>query len=163
MKTAESNNNNENVLTAEGRQSLAAKLNNLVDIEKPKALADLNLARSQGDLSENADYDAARERCQEIESEINRIQYVLDHCVVIESSKNNKKVSLGGEKVTIKDIERNKVTSFYIVGSAEADPLNGKFSNTCPVAQACLGHVVGDTVMIHVKKPYEVIIEKIGD
>jgi hypothetical protein len=65
------------ILTKQGKIDLEKKLQNLVNVEKPKALADLNLARSQGDLSENADYDAAREKTQEIESEINQIQYTL--------------------------------------------------------------------------------------
>ena len=67
------------VLTRKGKEELEAKLLNLKENEKPKALADLNLARSQGDLSENADYDAAREKCPQIESEITYIQYTLDH------------------------------------------------------------------------------------
>jgi transcription elongation factor GreA len=154
--------NNENILTKKGKEELETKLDNLVNVEKPKALADLNLARSQGDLSENADYDAAREKCQQIETEISRIQYVLDHCTIVENTGSGKTCRLGGDKITVKNISNDTVYSFTIVGSAEADPMTGKISNTCPVAQAVLGHAEGDTVTVQVKKPYQLLISKIG-
>jgi transcription elongation factor GreA len=153
------------ILTKQGKIDLEKKLQNLVNVEKPKALADLNLARSQGDLSENADYDAAREKTQEIESEINQIQYTLDHATVIENENKDgsKSAKLGGDKIYATDVENGKKFEFFIVGSAEADPANGKISNTCPVALAILGHAVGDVVTVAVKKPYQLKINKIGD
>lgn len=153
------------IITKQGKEDLQKKLDNLINVVKPKALADLNLARSQGDLSENADYDAARERTQEIESEINRIQYTLDHATVVdnEDTTGPKTCRLGGGKIYARNTTTGKEYSFTIVGSAEADPLIGKISNTCPVALAVLGHVVGDVVKVDVKNPYELSIEKIGD
>ncbi len=153
----------ENILTKNGKKELEDKLNDLINNEKPKALADLNLARSQGDLSENADYDAAREKCQEIETEITKIQYVLDHCTIIADTKKGNTARLGGGLISVKNISTNKEYSFTIVGSVEADPLTGKISNTCPVAQAVLNHPAGDTVKVNVAKPYELLIEKISD
>lgn len=159
--------NEKEVLTKEGKEAIERKLDKLINIEKPKALADLNLARSQGDLSENADYDAAREKVQELETEINRLQYTLDHCVVLEdgdvAADAMHTCRLGGGKITVKNIEKGTINVFTIVGSAEADPLHGKISNTCPVAIAVLGHRAGDTVEVPVKVPYSLLIEKIED
>ncbi|MFA6862074.1 MAG: transcription elongation factor GreA [Bacilli bacterium] len=153
----------ENILTKNGKKDLEDKLNLLINTEKPKALADLNLARSQGDLSENADYDAAREKTQEIETEISRIQYILDHCTVLEDSKKGNTARLGGGAITVKNIATGKEYTFVIVGSAEADPIKEKISNTCPVAQAVLNHTVGETVTVQVAKPYGLLIKKIVD
>jgi transcription elongation factor GreA len=154
--------NNENILTKKGKEDLESKLSNLINVEKPKALSDLNLARSQGDLSENADYDAAREKCQQIETEISKISYILDHSSIIESTDGAKTCRLGGDPITVKNISTKQEFTFTIVGSAEADPINGKISNTCPVAQAVIGHCEGNTVTVPVKIPYELLIKKIG-
>ena len=142
------------VLTRKGKEELEAKLLNLKENEKPKALADLNLARSQGDLSENADYDAAREKCQQIESEITNIQYTLDHCTIVENTTGGKTCRLGGGEITAKNLSTNETYVFTIVGSAEADPANGKIS---------LGHQIGDTVTINAKTSYPLLIEKVSD
>ncbi len=150
------------VLTRKGKEELEAKLLNLKENEKPKALAELNLARSQGDLSENADYDAAREKCQRIESEISNIQYTLDHCTIVENTSGGKTCRLGGGEITAKNLSTNDIYVFTIVGSAEADPAHGKISNTCPVAQAVLNHQVGDTVVVKAQNVYSLLIEKVS-
>lgn len=159
--------NNKEILTKEGKEAIEKKLAQLIDVEKPRALSDLNLARSQGDLSENADYDSARDRLQELESEINRLQYTLDHAVILEadavSATDLKTCRLGGGKITVLNIEKNTRSTFTIVGSAEADPLQGKISNTCPVAIAVLGHRAGDTVEVEVSKPYSMLIESVEE
>ena len=139
--------NDKEVLTREGKANIEKKLQHLIDVEKPRALADLNLARSQGDLSENADYDAARERVQELETEINRLQFTLDHSIILDEgsvrSSDLHTCRLGGGKITVKNIE--------------------KISNTCPVAIAVLGHRAGDTVEVQVKTPYSLLIERIEE
>ena len=159
--------NDKEVLTKEGKENIEKKLNHLINVEKPRALSDLNLARSQGDLSENADYDAARERVQELETEIKKLQYTLDHCIVLDDGDvkagDLHTCRLGGGKITVKNIEKGTVETFSIVGSAEADPLNGKISNTCPVAIAVLGHRAGDMVEVQVKTPYSLVIENIEE
>lgn len=156
--------NEKEILTREGKANLESRLKQLIEIDKPKALSDLNLARSQGDLSENADYDAARERVQEIETEINRIQYALDHSIVLDegSIKGQENICrLGSGKITVKNLTKGTVSTFMIVGSSEASPLEGKISNSCPVALAILGHHVGDIVEVKAKIPYQLVIEKI--
>lgn len=161
------NDNDKEVLTKEGKAAIEKRLAQLINVEKPRALSDLNLARSQGDLSENADYDTARDRLQELETEINRLQYTLDHATVLEegalSATDLKTCRLGGGKITVLNIEKNTRTTFTIVGSAEADPLQGKISNTCPVALAVLGHRAGDTVEVDAIKPYSMIIENVEE
>lgn len=153
-----------NVLTKKGKEELEKKLKNLVEVEQPKAFEELNFARSQGDLSENSDYDAAREKTEAIKAEIARIQDILDHHVIIEESDtgNNKDiVRMGSGLITVTNLSTNKSYTFSIVGSTEADPVNGKISNTCPVAQAILGKKVGDQVTIPTKTPYELTIDSI--
>ncbi len=161
------NDNDKEVLTKAGKAAIEKKLAQLIDVEKPRALSDLNLARSQGDLSENADYDSARDRLQEIETEINRLQYTLDHATILDdaalSATDLKTCRLGGGKITVLNISKNTRTTFTIVGSAEANPLQGKISNTCPVALAVLGHRAGDTVEVDAVKPYSMLIENVEE
>lgn len=82
-----------NVLTKKGKQELEERLKYLIEVEQPKAFADLNFARSQGDLSENNDYDAAREKTESIKREIETIQYTLDHHTLIEEDVSGEKVA----------------------------------------------------------------------
>lgn len=150
-----------NALTKQGKEELEAKLKNLLEVEQPKANEELNFARSQGDLSENSDYDAAKAKTESIKNEIARIQYILDHASIIDEDEDEggvKTARLGGNKITVMDLTRKKEHSFTIVGSVESDPANGKISNTCPVAQAIIGHKVGETVTVNVKNPYKLKI-----
>ena len=91
-----------------------------------------------------------------------QISYILDHSSIIESTDGAKTCRLGGDPITVKNISTKQEFTFTIVGSAEADPINGKISNTCPVAQAVIGHCEGNTVTVPVKIPYELLIKKIG-
>ncbi|MFA6587423.1 MAG: transcription elongation factor GreA [Bacilli bacterium] len=154
---------NQEAITRKGKVELEKRLDELVNVEKPKVLADLNLARSQGDLSENADYDAATEKAQQIESEISKIRYTLDHARIVDDEKGGDKFCrLGGDIITVKSLATNIEYKFLIVGEIEAKPSEGKISNTSPVAQAVIGHQAGDTVDVEVSKPYKLLIEKIG-
>ena len=143
-------------ITKKGKQELEEKLKNLIEVEQPKAFAELNFARSQGDLSENNDYDAARDKTEAIKAEIARIQYILDHHTIINEDDNNgtKVARLGGSAITVENLNTHVTYKFTIVGSVEADPINGKISNTCPVAQAIIGKKIGDEVTVPVKNPY---------
>lgn len=153
-----------NKITAQGLEEKKARLEELLHTLLPKAEEELNAARSQGDLSENADYDAAREKFESYKKEIKDIQDIIDHHVLINADDEGgaKTARLGGSQITVLDLSRNKEHTFTIVGSVEADPSNGKISNTCPVAQAIIGHKVGETVTVLVKKPYDLKIVKIA-
>ena len=158
------------VITKKGKEELIKRLEELTTVIKPAVLEELNLARSQGDLSENADYSAAKERSREIDEEITKIRYTLDHSTLVEeetTSNSGKKICrLGGEKITIETIKAKDVKqftrSFIIVGEIEANPSEGKISNTCPIAQAVLGHGEGDIVEIEANIPYKAKITHIG-
>ena len=106
-------------LTEEGIAKLKTEYRHLIDIDRPQVLDDLKTARNQGDLSENADYDAARNRQAEIEGRIKEIEAILASAIVIrEKSKNNKSVSLGS-KVELKDLSDNSIVSYTVVGTIE--------------------------------------------
>ncbi len=146
-------------LTVEGKKRLEARLQELKDVEKPRVLEALELARNQGDLSENADYDAARDKQRQIEDEISKIQYQLDHCIIIEEEADPDTAHLGGGLITIRYLESGKEFSVHIVGSAEADPLSGYISNKSELATALLGHKKGHRVVVKgPRREYEVEI-----
>lgn len=150
-------------LTKEGEAKLHAEYRHLVDIDRPKVLEDLNTARAQGDLSENADYDAARNRQAEIEGRIKELEHIFQNAKVInESQKNTKTVSIG-TKVELKDLSDDSVETYTIVGTIEASPLKGLVSNISPLGKAVIGKRVGDVCVVKVPNEYKVEILKIDN
>jgi len=129
-------------LTLEGIKKFEEELDFLSKVKMEEIKEKLQEARAQGDLSENAEYDAAREEQAQTFERIQELQYILKNAVVIESE--------GGDVVTIGSTVRfilknnGEKQTFKIVGSAEADPFLGKISNESPVAMAVLGRRVGD-------------------
>ena len=151
-----------NYVTQEGYDALVAERDNLIHNVRAQVIEELQEARAQGDLSENADYDAAREHQAQVESRIAELDALIKNAEIVTESKGKKRktaiVKLGST-VTIKDLSENKEKSFNIVGSVEADPLNGKLSNNSPLAEAMMDHKVGDKVeVVRVDEPYEVEI-----
>lgn len=149
--------NQKEVLSKKSAADLRKQLNQLLNVERPKVEDELNFARSQGDLSENSDYDVARDKFEKINSEISRIQYVLDHAIIVEDSKDTSVVSLN-RVVTCKRVDNGQVYVITIVGVHESDPLNSKISNESPVGSALIGHKVSDICHIDSKFPYDVEI-----
>ncbi len=149
-------------VTQAGLDELNRELRQLIEVERPDVIEDLKAARAQGDLSENADYDAARDRQARVEARIRDLENTLMHVELIDSSKKTKHKTVAlGATVTILDMELDEEETFNIVGSVEADPENGKISNVSPLAQAMSDHKVGDIVEVKVDKPYKVEILKI--
>ena len=151
-----------NYVTQEGYDALVAERENLIHNVREQVIEELQEARAQGDLSENADYDAAREHQAQVESRIAELEALIKNAEIITETKGKKKknniVKLGST-VTIKDLSDNNEITFNIVGSIEADPLNGKLSNNSPLAEAMMDHKVGDKVeVVRVEEPYEVEI-----
>ena len=145
-------------VTQQGLDDLNKELRHLIEVERPDIIEDLKAARAQGDLSENADYDTARDRQARVEARVREIEATLDNVEIIDSNTGgHKKVALGAT-VTIMDYGINEEDTFTIVGSVEADPLNGKLSNVSPLAQAMLDKEVDDVVKVDVDSPYEVKI-----
>jgi len=145
-------------VTKEGLNELIKERDNLIHVVRPEVKAELVAARAQGDLSENADYDAARDRQAKVESRIAELQEMLKNYEIIDEKKGKSKTIRIGSTVTILDMEDETEETYAIVGSVEADPLNGKLSNETPLAQAILDHKEGDTVRVAVDEPYKVKI-----
>ena len=148
-------------LTTAGYKKLQEELQYLVNDVREEVKRQLAEARAQGDLSENADYDAARGKQAEVEGRIKEIENILANAEIIEEGKaSTKKVGLGST-VTIKFVDNGKEISYMIVGTVESDPVNGKISNSCPLGEALVGKTVGDIVEVKAIKSYKVEILKI--
>jgi len=134
------------LLTQSGVEKLEQERDNLINVERPKVIEELQLARSQGDLSENAEYDAAMDEQRDIEARIEQIEKILKNAeVVVEDEVDLDKINVGC-KVKVFDITFDEEMEFNIVGSTEVNSLEGKISNESPVGQALMGKKVGDTV-----------------
>lgn len=148
-------------LTNEGFLEIEEELNHLKEVKRPEVIKALKDARALGDLSENADYDAARNEQAQVEGRIKELEILLEKAELIEK-KNTDEVSLGAT-VKIKYIEDDDdVEEYRIVGSKEADPSNDKISNESPLAKAVLGHKVGETCVVESPNGnYNVVIMEI--
>ena len=150
-------------LTREGEEKLQKEYRHLIDIDRPEVIEQLTVARAQGDLSENADYDAARNRQAEIEARIKEIEDILANAKIIDgASKSGKVVSLGST-VEVKDLSDNTTATYTIVGTVEANPIKGLISNVSPLGHAIVGKRVGDECVVRVAQEYKVLILKIDN
>jgi transcription elongation factor GreA len=147
-------------LTKEGVEELKLELRHLLTVKKPEILEQIKAAREQGDLSENADYEAARMEQGKIEGRIQEIQTIIDHVEIIKVDK-GRKVHVGS-KVTILDMKEKKEYTYSIVGSVQANPDDNKISNESPLARAIMDKEEGETAEIKfIESPYKVKIVKI--
>ena len=137
-------------LTEEGRLNLEREKQHLIDVDRPNNIKALQDARSQGDLSENADYDAAREEQSRIEARIAEITEILKNVKIITKDSSNRVTT--GKNVTIEFIGMNKTESYDIVGTIEADPFEHKISNESPLGKAIMGHDKGTTLTVVTEK-----------
>lgn len=136
------------ILTYAGLKSLEEELENLKVVRRKEVASKIKEAREQGDLSENAEYDAAKDEQRDIEARIEELEKILKNAeVVVEDEINLDKISVGCT-VTVYDIEFDEEMEFKIVGSTEANSLKGKISNESPVGRALLGREVGETVTV---------------
>ncbi|MEG1495678.1 MAG: transcription elongation factor GreA [Bacilli bacterium] len=134
-------------LTRNGLEELKIELDNLIKVRRPANIIAIKEARSLGDLSENADYDAARNEQAEIEGRIKKLEIMLEHPTIIEETTKDK-VGLGST-VAIKYMDDpDDEDEYKIVGSQEADPFASKISNESPIAKALLNKKVGDVVKV---------------
>ena len=131
-------------ITEEGYAAVLAEYNNLKDVLIPANIQALQDARSQGDLSENADYDAARDEQARLNARSLELENIIKNHKIIEVDK-SKKVSIG-KNVNITYVDLGKTFDFAIVGTIEADPINGKISSESPLGKALMGAKKGDTV-----------------
>lgn len=137
-----------NILTYEGLKKLEDELENLKVVRRKEVSQKIKEAREQGDLSENAEYDAAKDEQRDIEARIEELEKILKNAeVVVDEEADLDKVSIGCS-VKILDCEFDEELEYKIVGSTEANSLKGKISNESPVGKALLGKQVGDTVTV---------------
>ena len=137
-------NKNTVYLTKQGLDNLKKELDDLINVRRPENVKAIKEARSLGDLSENAEYDAARNEQAEIEGRIKQLEKMLENVSII-SDVGTDKVSIGNT-VSIKYVDDNEKDEYKIVGSQEADPFQSKISNESPIAKALLNKRVGDIV-----------------
>ena len=136
-------------LTQEGVEQLRAELAHLKDVKRPENVLALQEARAQGDLSENADYDAARDEQARIEARVKEIENILENFKLIKASNDNKVAT--GKTVNLLFVEKNKETEYQLVVTIEANPMLNKISTDSPVGRAIIGSLVGDTVEVHLE------------
>ncbi len=137
-----------NLLTYAGLKSLEDELHDLKVVRRKEVAQKIKEAREQGDLSENAEYDAAKDEQRDIEARIEEIEKILKNAeVVVEDEVDLDKISVGC-KVKVHDCEYDEDMEFKIVGSTEANSLQGKISNESPVGKALIGAKVNDVVQV---------------
>lgn len=137
-----------NLLTYAGLKALEEELHDLKVIKRKEVAEKIKEAREQGDLSENAEYDAAKDEQRDIEARIEQIEKILKNAeVVVEEEVDLDKISVGCQ-VKVLNEEYEEEMEFKIVGSSEANSLKGKISNESPVGRALLGHSVGDEIIV---------------
>ena len=131
-------------LTQEGYEELKKELDDLINVKRPLNIKAIKEARALGDLSENAEYDAARNEQAELEGRIKKLEQIMENVSIIEQVDNDK-VSIGNT-VKIKYVDDEEEDEYKIVGSQEANPFESKISNESPIAKALLGRHVGEIV-----------------
>ena len=137
-----------NILTYEGLRQYEDELHDLKVVKRKEVAEKIKEAREQGDLSENAEYDAAKDEQRDIESRIEELEKILKNAeVVVEDEVDLDKINIGC-KVRIRDMEYKEDVEYKIVGSTEANSLKGKISNESPVGKALIGRKVGETVSV---------------
>ena len=139
-------NSNAVYLTEEGLKNLKDELDNLINVRRPENIKSIKEARALGDLSENAEYDSAKNEQAQIEARIKTIEKMLENVSVITDVP--KDVVGIGSTVSIEYVDDDDSDEYKIVGSQEADPFESRISNESPIAQALLNHKVGDIVTV---------------
>ncbi len=133
------------LMTAEGLQALQAELEERKTVKRKEIKEAIKVARGYGDLSENSEYDEAKDAQAQNEMRISEIEETLKHVVLIDENTTADGISVGST-VKVYDVEFDEEVTYKIVGSTEADPAQSKISNESPVGSALLGHKVGDKV-----------------
>jgi len=137
-----------NLMTYEGLKQIESELENLKTVRRKENAQKIKEAREQGDLSENAEYDAAKEEQREIEARIEELEALLKHAEVADVDEADHNKVHVGSIVKVYDEEFDEEIEYYMVGTSEADTFRNRISNECPVGAALMGHVAGDEVSV---------------
>ena len=148
------------LLTKEGKEELEKRLDYLKSVKRAEITERIKEAREHGDLSENAEYDSAKNEQAIIEGEIVEIEEKLKHAVIIKDGSQKKGIVSLGSKVEIIDQEDGELLTYEIVGTTEADVEAGRISNESPIGNALLGRKAGDIVTVKVPAGYTTITIK---
>lgn len=136
------------VLTEDGLKRLEDELEELKTIKRKEVAEKIKVALSFGDLSENSEYDEAKNEQAMVEARIVQVEAILKNVKVLEADELDTNVVNLGSKMKIRDVEFDEIMEYHLVGSTEADPMNGKISDESPVGKALLGHHAGETVEV---------------
>ncbi|ANU23550.1 transcription elongation factor GreA [Planococcus donghaensis MPA1U2] len=135
-------------MTAAGKQKLEDELDFLKTIKRKEVVERIKIARDFGDLSENAEYDSAKEDQAFVEGRISTLESMIRNAVIINENELNKDIVRLGTTVTFIEVPDGDQESYTIVGSAEADPLEGRISNDSPIAKSMIGRTIGEHVKV---------------
>lgn len=135
-------------MTEEGKEKIEQELEELKTVKRKEVVERIKVARSFGDLSENSEYESAKDEQAFIEGRISTLQHMLQNVEIIDSSKTKEGVVALGRTVKFKELPDRIEEEYIIVGKAESDPFEGKISNESPIAEALMGKKVGDKVSI---------------
>lgn len=136
-------------MTVEGKEKLEKELGHLKSVKRKEVVERIKIARGFGDLSENSEYESAKDEQAFIEGRISTIENMLQNAQIIDSSNSKEGEVTLGKSVTFKELPDGIEEEYTIVGKAEADPFSGKISNESPIARAILGKQIGDKVTIN--------------
>ncbi|MYL33381.1 transcription elongation factor GreA [Pontibacillus yanchengensis] len=135
-------------MTDEGKEKLEQELHYLKTEKRQEVVERIKIARGFGDLSENSEYDAAKDEQAFVESRIASVENMIRNAVIIENDAGNKNEVSLGKSVTFQELPDGDEETYKIVGSAEADPFEGKISNESPMAKSLIGREVGEEVTV---------------
>lgn len=135
-------------MTLEGKKKLEDELEEYRLKRRPEVIKRIKIARSYGDLSENSEYESAKDEQAMVESRIAQIENMLQYAEIIDNEDVDKDEVSMGRTITIQELPDEEPEEYQIVGESESDPFNGKISNDSPIAQALVGKHVGDKVVV---------------
>ena len=137
-------------MTLEGKKKLEDELEEYLLKRRPEVIKRIKIARSYGDLSENSEYESAKDEQAMVESRIAQIENMLQYAEIIDNEDVDKDEVSMGRTITIQELPDEEPEEYQIVGESESDPFNGKISNESPMAKGLLGHKVGEVVEVEV-------------
>ncbi|MBM6754777.1 MULTISPECIES: transcription elongation factor GreA [Lactobacillaceae] len=137
-------------MTEEGKHKLEQELEDLRLKRRPEVINRIKIARSYGDLSENSEYESAKDEQAFVEGRISQIETMLQYAVIIDNDAVDKDEVSMGREITFQELPDEEPETYTIVGESESDPMNGKISNESPMAKGLLGHKVGEEVEVEI-------------
>jgi transcription elongation factor GreA len=139
-------------MTQQALDRLTLELDTLKKVERPNIIAEISAARSQGDLSENAEYHAAKEKQGQLEDKIRELEDKIHRAEIVTTSPSDSDHIIFGAVVSVKNLDSNKVLEYTLVGSEDVDVASGKISSASPIGKSLIGRKPGDVVEVQIPK-----------